>query len=91
VAPAAVWTVQVSGTDASLRGVSAVDDRTAWVSGSKGTVLRTVDGGATWTAVPGARPPIAITVGPSGSDLSLDLGRTWAPIAGPAGFHSLFR
>jgi len=51
-APAAVWTVQASGTGASLRGASAVDDRVAWASGSKGTVLRTADGGATWTAVP---------------------------------------
>ena len=50
--PSAAWTVQTSGTDASLRGVSAVDDRVAWASGSKGTVIRTADGGATWTAVP---------------------------------------
>ncbi|HPW17554.1 MAG TPA: YCF48-related protein [Candidatus Aminicenantes bacterium] len=50
--PAPVWTVQSSGTDASLRGVSAVDDRTAWASGANGTVLRTVDGGETWSAVP---------------------------------------
>ena len=50
--PAPAWVVQTSGTTASLRGVSAVDDRTAWASGSKGTVLRTLDGGATWSAVP---------------------------------------
>ena len=39
---------------ASLRGLSSVDDRVAWASGSNGTVLRTVDGGATWkpAAVP---------------------------------------
>jgi photosystem II stability/assembly factor-like uncharacterized protein len=51
-APAVSWIVQVSGTDASLRGVSVVHDRTAWASGSKGTVLRTVDGGATWAFCP---------------------------------------
>ncbi len=50
--PAPAWTVQTSGVDASLRGVSAVDDRIAWASGSKGTVLRTLDGGATWTLMP---------------------------------------
>lgn len=50
--PLLAWTVQASGSDASLRGISAVDDRVAWASGSKGTVLRTVDGGSTWTAVP---------------------------------------
>ncbi len=50
--PSLSWTIQTSGTSESLRGLSAVDERTAWVSGSKGTILRTVDGGETWTAVP---------------------------------------
>jgi photosystem II stability/assembly factor-like uncharacterized protein len=36
------------GPDASLRGLSAVNDLTVWVSGSKGTVGRTNDGGRTW-------------------------------------------
>ncbi len=50
------WTPQTSHTAASLRGLSAVDERTAWASGTGGTFLRTTDGGATWTAavVPGA-------------------------------------
>jgi hypothetical protein len=39
--------------------------------------------------IPGTRPPIAITVGPSGSDHSPDLGKTWTPIVTPAGFHAL--
>ena len=42
------WTTQQSGVTARLRGVSAVDANVAWASGSGGTVLRTVDGGATW-------------------------------------------
>jgi len=50
-APAISWTVQASGTTASLRGVAAVDERTAWASGANGTVLRTLDGGTTWSAV----------------------------------------
>jgi photosystem II stability/assembly factor-like uncharacterized protein len=56
VASAQSWTPQASGTTASLRGVSAVSDRVVWASGSNGTFLRTVDGGATWRAakVPGA-------------------------------------
>lgn len=47
---------QPSGTDARFRSVAAVDDRVAWAGGTKGTVCRTVDGGATWKAivVPGA-------------------------------------
>lgn len=47
----ALWTPQASGTTERLRGVSAVSDRIAWASGNKGTVLRTLDGGATWSLV----------------------------------------
>jgi photosystem II stability/assembly factor-like uncharacterized protein len=42
------WTLQTSGVNASLRGVSAVSERVAWASGSGNTILRTEDGGATW-------------------------------------------
>lgn len=49
-APAAPqWLAQASGVTARLRGVSAVNDRVAWASGAGGTVIRTADGGATWT------------------------------------------
>ena len=42
------WALQTSGVQARLRGVSAVSDRVAWASGADSTVLRTIDGGATW-------------------------------------------
>lgn len=42
------WTLQTSDVTARLRGVSAVNESVAWASGSGATVLRTVDGGATW-------------------------------------------
>lgn len=47
---------QSSHTAASLRGLSVVDSRVAWASGSGGTFLRTLDAGHTWVAgtVPGA-------------------------------------
>jgi photosystem II stability/assembly factor-like uncharacterized protein len=45
------WTLQTSGTTARFRGVSAVDDRMAWTSGSRSTVLRTLDSGTTWEKV----------------------------------------
>ncbi len=44
------WTAQESGVTASLRGVSAVAAQVAWASGSDGTWLRTVNGGAKWEA-----------------------------------------
>src|SRR5262245_8323762 len=39
---------QTSGTTALLIAVSPVDERVVWLSGSQGTWLRTIDGGATW-------------------------------------------
>src|SRR5512137_1570489 len=50
------WVVQTSPTSERLRGVSAASDTVAWASGNNGTVVRTTDGGATWThvVVPGA-------------------------------------
>ncbi|MDP4247321.1 MAG: YCF48-related protein, partial [Bacteroidota bacterium] len=37
-----------AGVHTSLRGLSAVDDKIVWVSGSNGTVGRSLDGGKTW-------------------------------------------
>ena len=36
------------GKPTSIRGLSVVDDNTAWISGSKGTIATTNDGGKTW-------------------------------------------
>lgn len=41
-----------SSTKAYFRGLSVVDDQVAWVSGSQGTVGRTIDGGKTWRFIP---------------------------------------
>lgn len=56
------WKLQKSGTDASLRGVSVAaisytlgrmpfPSPVVWVSGSKGTILRSMDQGETWQSV----------------------------------------
>ena len=37
------------GTKTSLRGLSVVNDKVVWVSGSNGMVGRSLDGGANWT------------------------------------------
>lgn len=50
------WTLQPVHTDSSLRGLTALGDQIAYASGTKGTILRTVDGGEHWTkpVIPGA-------------------------------------
>jgi photosystem II stability/assembly factor-like uncharacterized protein len=45
------WHDVATGSTASLRGISAVSANVVWASGSVGTVLRTLDRGATWQAV----------------------------------------
>ncbi|WP_243869138.1 WD40/YVTN/BNR-like repeat-containing protein [Streptomyces liangshanensis] len=45
------WRPTGTGTDARFRGLAAVSRTSAWVAGSKGTVLRTSDGGRTWRDV----------------------------------------
>jgi len=44
----AQWAIQNSNTTADLRGIHSVDGKVVWASGTNGTVLRTVDGGANW-------------------------------------------
>jgi len=45
------WQLTPTGSSARLRGISTVSAHVVWTSGSLGTVLRTVDGGATWQQV----------------------------------------
>ncbi len=49
--PSYSWQLTPTGSTARLRGLSAVSADVAWASGSQGTVLRTVNGGATWQNV----------------------------------------
>jgi len=54
VTPSFAQQVQLSRTEESLRGVSAVSREVVWASGTHGTYLRTVDGGRRW--MPGQVP-----------------------------------
>ena len=45
-----------SGTKASFRALSVVDEQTAWVSGTGGTVLITTDGGRKWLNISAGVP-----------------------------------
>lgn len=76
------WRDVSTGTTHRFRGLSAVNQRVAWLAGTEGTVLRTVDGGQHWLDVspPGAsalqfrdieawdaRRAVALTIG-TGTD-----------------------
>src|SRR5215213_1616354 len=45
------WRDVQTGSDAQFRGLAPVSRHVAWVSGTEGTVLRTVDGGRHWKDV----------------------------------------
>ena len=44
----AQWIKQSVNTTASLRGLSVVNEKVIWASGTGGTVIKTTDGGSTW-------------------------------------------
>jgi photosystem II stability/assembly factor-like uncharacterized protein len=44
------WQEQKSGLASSFRGLCAVNEKIAWVSGTRGSYARTADGGQTWLA-----------------------------------------
>jgi photosystem II stability/assembly factor-like uncharacterized protein len=46
----AQWTYASSGTTSELRGLSIASDGAVWASGSRGAVVRSVNGGKTWVA-----------------------------------------
>ncbi len=52
----AQWIKQSVNTTASFRGLSVVNEKIVWASGTDGTVISTIDGGKTWNVikVPGA-------------------------------------
>jgi photosystem II stability/assembly factor-like uncharacterized protein len=51
VAANAQWLKQSVNTTASLRGLSVVNEKIVWASGTGGTVIRTADGGKTWNVI----------------------------------------
>ncbi|MBV6477992.1 MAG: Ycf48-like protein [Ignavibacteria bacterium] len=47
------WSAQTSGTTSQLYSVSAVSDMIGWAAGAGPTVVRTTNGGSTWTNATG--------------------------------------
>lgn len=45
------WAKQAVNTTASFRGLSVVSEKVVWVSGTGGTVIRTIDGGKNWNVI----------------------------------------
>jgi photosystem II stability/assembly factor-like uncharacterized protein len=84
---AQTWIPQTSNTTASLRGVSAVDDRVVWASGTGGTWLRTVDGGSTWQA---SKVPDAETLDFRGIR-AFDERNAWLMSIGPGEKSRIYR
>src|SRR6476661_6935370 len=56
IAGHAQWIKQNVNTTASLRGLSVVNEKIVWASGTGGTVIRTINGSKSWNVitVPGA-------------------------------------
>jgi photosystem II stability/assembly factor-like uncharacterized protein len=92
-AAAPEWTILVSGVTARLRGVSATSERVIWASGSRGTVVRSADGGLTWRRLTVAegmdfrdvdavdeRTAYVLSIGPGPASRiykTLDAGESW--------------
>ncbi|MBK8304625.1 MAG: hypothetical protein WBC19_00760 [Pyrinomonadaceae bacterium] len=47
----AQWIKQTVNTTASFRGLSVVNEKVIWASGTGGTVIRTIDGGRKWDVI----------------------------------------
>lgn len=71
-----VWELVNYKQDLKLTDVFFVDKRTGWVTGEHGTLLKTTDGGDTWTAVLGGDP--AAPEDPIGRLKFIDATHGWA-------------
>lgn len=80
--------LQSSGVTALLQAVSVVDSNVVWISGHDATVVRTIDGGRTWTrrTVSGAPDSLQFR------DVhALDSNTAWVLAAGPGDMSRIYR
>ncbi|GAA3265831.1 oxidoreductase [Streptomyces lavendulae] len=84
------WAAKATGKEGvRFRGLAAVSRSTAWVAGSKGTVLRTGDGGRSWQDV---SPPGAVAEGLELRDIeAFDARRAVALSIGEGGASRVLR
>ncbi len=85
------WVFQESGGKASIRGLQAVDSKTAWYCDSDGNIARTVDGGANWVKT--ARPKtVARSDPPDFRDVAaFDSQNAWIMSAGIGESSKIYR
>jgi photosystem II stability/assembly factor-like uncharacterized protein len=87
------WVNQVSGTTNALRQVSFINTNEGWAVGSSGTLLKTTNGGSTWTAKTFVNSSLLIgcyffdsstgwVVGDDGAYKTTDGGNTWTHVTG---------
>jgi cytoskeletal protein RodZ len=91
-APDGSWEIRPSGVKVDLFGISFANSKVGWAVGQGGTVLRTTDGGDTWTRMPNPTSEDLVRVGAisetkvnvitrSGQTLqSADGGNSWKPL-----------
>jgi photosystem II stability/assembly factor-like uncharacterized protein len=82
----AQWVEQTSGVTGNLRSVSVIDQNIVWIAGASGVVLRTVDGGTTWSSVGGG------AIGTTSLNFVYGVDANTAIVCGnPTGFGQLYR
>lgn len=99
---AQTWQVQNSGTTVALRHVHFVNSNTGYVVGHSGTILKTTNGGQTWTKLAFSIPSATIigcffvneSTGWIGGDMGVmkttDGGANWSFQTGPEGITKLY-
>lgn len=83
-----VLELQQSGVTALLQAVSVVDSNVVWISGHDATVVRTTDGGRTWSRRVVAGAPDTLQF----RDIhALDARTAWILAAGPGDMSRIYR
>lgn len=88
-ASASAQTLRMLGvpSQASLRGITVVDSKTIWISGTAGTVMRSTDAGNTWTTV---NPPNATDLDFRDVE-AFDANTAYAMSSGPSTKSRIFK